>query len=134
MHNLTEHAHGAGTAAPELAAAGRAAGLAPLGTAAAAPAGLTEATKDEARTTVDAAPGFKGQGKESKSDCADDAATVKRFATLRARLALAGWALTRTEAGADSPPRFYASRWNMARELADLAAVDRFADRVGAPK
>lgn len=64
--------------------------------------------------------------------CSDAAATVERYATLHARLALAGWALTRTEAGADAPPRFHASRWNMARELADLAAVEQFADRVGA--
>lgn len=57
-----------------------------------------------------------------------------RFATLRARLMLAGWTLTRSDAS-DGPVIFYACRWNMPRELADLAAVEAFADRVvGASK
>ena len=56
----------------------------------------------------------------------------KRFATLAARLALAGWSLTRTDAG-DGPVRFFAGRWGQARELASLDAVAAFAEQVGAP-
>lgn len=55
---------------------------------------------------------------------------AKKFATLRARLALAGWVLTRSDA-ADGPVTFYATRWGIARELRDMAAVESFADHVG---
>lgn len=80
--------------------------------------------------------GFRGQGTADKADspgaAPDQQGEAKRFATLRARLALAGWALSRTEPG-KGPAVFLAVRWNMPRELADLAAVERFADLVGAP-
>lgn len=56
----------------------------------------------------------------------------KAFANLRARLAMRGWALTRTSA-ADGPVVFFATRWNMPRELPSLQAVAEFAERVGAP-
>lgn len=56
----------------------------------------------------------------------------KTFATLRARLAMRGWSLSRTSA-ADGPVVYFAARWNMPRELASLEAVAEFADRVGAP-
>ena len=55
----------------------------------------------------------------------------KRFATLRAHLALKGYSLHRTAAD-DGPVCFYVTRWGMARELHDLAAVARFLDQVGA--
>lgn len=133
------NAHRAGMAAPERAPVVPA-GLAALGTAAAAPAGLSTPHKDEAHRLAGAA-GFKDQGEMDSPDSAatpaDDqagAADTKRFATLRARLALAGWALTRNEAG-DGPATFYASRWGKATpDLRDLAAVEVFADRVGAPR
>jgi len=54
----------------------------------------------------------------------------KRFATLRAHLALKGYSLHRTAAG-DGLVRFYVTRWGMARELRDLAVVARFLDQVG---
>lgn len=54
----------------------------------------------------------------------------KRFATLRARLALKGYCLHRTAAD-DGPARFYVTRWGMARELCDLEAVAQFVNQVG---
>jgi hypothetical protein len=54
----------------------------------------------------------------------------KRFTTLRAHLALRGYSLHRTAAD-DGPVCFYVTRWDMARELRDLAAVARFLDQVG---
>ena len=77
----------------------------------------------------------KANSREYADQQADDqqgATDGKRFSTLRARLALAGWELSKTPA-VDAPDVFYASRWNMARELHGLAAVATFADRVGAP-
>ena len=56
----------------------------------------------------------------------------KIFATLRARLALAGWSLIRT-CPTDGPVLYIAVRWGMPRELVSLDAVTEFADRVGAP-
>ncbi len=83
--------------------------------------------------------GFGGQGKTRNSDSESTpsteqqgAADSKRFATLRARLALAGWTLSCASA-ADGPAVFLAIRWNMPRELASLDAVAKFADMVGAP-
>ena len=109
------HHHGAaapGLAAPELAHHA-VVGLAPLVTAGAALVGLSPPQTDES-------PGLAGggaieeQGKADESDCADAAAERKRSTTLRARLALAGWALTRTnpaDGPADGPATFYAGRW-----------------------
>jgi len=54
----------------------------------------------------------------------------KRFATLRAHLALRGYSLHRTAAD-DGPVCFYVTRWGIARELRDLAAVARFLEQVG---
>lgn len=55
----------------------------------------------------------------------------KRFATLRAHLALKGYSLHRTHAD-DGPVRFYVTRWGLVRELQDIAAVRAFAEQVGA--
>ena len=140
MDHHHHNAHRAGLAAPERARVNPA-DLASLGAAAAAPAGLSPPPhKDEAHRLAGAA-GFRDQGGADSPDSAatpaDDqagAADAKRFATLRARLALAGWALTRNEAG-DCPATFYASRWGKATpDLRDLATVEAFADRVGAPR
>lgn len=57
--------------------------------------------------------------------------TAKEFAALQARLALRGWTLTLASA-TDRKTIFYAARWGKARELADLAAVEAFANQVGA--
>ncbi|MBX9793381.1 MAG: hypothetical protein K2Y02_03690 [Burkholderiaceae bacterium] len=54
----------------------------------------------------------------------------KAFQTLRAHLALAGHALSRTD-GSDGPCRYFVTRWGMVRELRDLDAVKRFAAQVG---
>jgi hypothetical protein len=124
-----------GLAAPELAAL-PAADLPSLGAAGAAAAGLTADHKDEAPGRA-WREGFRDQGTEDRLDCQTVAATeqadAKRFAGLRARLALAGWALSRTSA-ADGPVVLFATQWNMPRELASLDAVAEFADRVGAPQ
>ena len=115
----------------------RQAGMAPLGAPDAAAAGLSAPHKDEDHRLAGAAV-FRDQDKANTPDCADDPAgdqpgttDCKRFATLRARLALAGWGLIRTDPS-DGAPNYFATRWNMPRELADLAAVEAFADRVGA--
>ena len=55
----------------------------------------------------------------------------KRFATLRAEMALRGYSLSRTH-GDDGPARYYVTRWNLVRELRDIAAVRVFAQQVGA--
>jgi hypothetical protein len=57
------------------------------------------------------------------------AAHRKRFETVRARLALAGWILTEQTDGVG----YFAARWNGVRDLADLGAVESFAKQVGAP-
>lgn len=130
------NAHRAGLAAPERARVD-AAGLATLGAAAAAPAGLSPPAKDEAPGWQ--AEGFRDQGRADSPDSAAtpaddqaDAADAKRFATLRARLALAGWMLSRGTA-ADDAATFSAARWGMARDLGTLAEVEAFARQVGAP-
>jgi len=62
------------------------------------------------------------------TDTTDTADTAdKRFATVRARLALRGWMLAVT-AGGD----YLATRWGMVRWLDDLDDVERFAARIGA--
>jgi hypothetical protein len=87
------------------------------------------------RPTSEKAPDAANVGGPAKTETqthifeqpADDG---KRFATLRAHLALKGYSLSRTAVG-DGPVRFYVTRWGMARELRDLAAVARFLDQVG---
>ena len=98
-------------------------------------AGTCAPTNEDARLL----PGSTDQDKSASPDSAGPQADEqlgadngKRFSTLRARLALAGWELSKANAG-DALDVFYASRWNMARELHGLAAVATFADRVGAP-
>lgn len=54
----------------------------------------------------------------------------KRFATLRARLALKGYSLNRT-AASDGPMHFNVTRCGLVRELRDFAAVRAFAEQVG---
>lgn len=94
-------------------------------------------TKSNATEALAGAGGIRGQLKNQLADSAYPQAggqpatcDEKRFSTLRAVLALAGWALTRTDAS-DGPATYSAARWNMARELASLDAVAEFADRVG---
>lgn len=121
------NAHRAGLVAPELAHHD-VVDLAPLGTAAAR--AVVTSTSDNAHLAVGAVEGQRTTGRFSFDQHADD---CKRFATLRARLALAGWGLIRTY-NSDGAPICFATRWNMPRELACLSAVEAFADRVGAPR
>lgn len=53
----------------------------------------------------------------------------KAFATLRARAALQGAALIRSE-DERGIPRFIVSKWALTRELPDLAAVESWLDRL----
>lgn len=62
----------------------------------------------------------------------DSSAEEKAFQTLRARLAQAGHALSRMNAG-DGPSTYYVTRWGQVRELCDLGAVAEFAKQVGGP-
>lgn len=120
-----DHGTVPGLAAPELAHHDHV-DLAPLGTATAH--AVVTPTSDNAHLAVGA---VEGQG---ATDClifdqpADDG---KRFATLRAHLALKGYSLHRTAAG-DGPVCFYVTRWGLVRELPDVAAVRVFAEQVGA--
>ena len=54
----------------------------------------------------------------------------KRFATLKAKLALLGHALHRTSPE-DGPVRLFCQRWGMVRHMADLDAVAAFLGQVG---
>lgn len=99
MDRYHHNARRASLAAPEVAHVNPA-GLAPLGPDAAPPAGLSPPGKDDAPRLA-GAEGIRGQGKADGPDCADhltgaQPADSKRFTTLAARLALADWALTRT--------------------------------------
>ena len=60
-------------------------------------------------------------------------ADQKRFVNQRALLALAGYALTRSNES-DGGVTYFASRWGMVRALATLVDVASFAARVGATK
>lgn len=125
---MVAHPHGAdapGLAAPALAHRDHV-DLAPLG-ASAAHAVVTR-TSEKAPDAANVGGPVQTETKclifEQRAD--DD----KRFATLRAHLALKGYSLHRTAAG-DGPVCFYVTCWGMARELRDLAAVARFLDQVG---
>lgn len=99
---------------------------------------LSPPRKDEPTEALAGAGGFRDQGKADSQDSdatrageQRGASDSDRGATLRARLALAGWVLVRNESGgADS---YLATRWGHARGLRDLAAVEAFAVQVGAP-
>ena len=58
----------------------------------------------------------------------NDDRDVKRWATARARLALAGFAATRLVDGDgdDAPAVFRVARWEWCREFATLEAVEEF--------
>jgi hypothetical protein len=58
---------------------------------------------------------------------ADTDESRKPFATVAAALALKGYTLHRTDAGT-----FIVSKWNLARNLSNLGAVQAFASAVGA--
>ena len=111
--------------------------LDPLGTAGAAPAGLSDPTNEDA--PGDQAEGIKGQAGTDKEDSVAASANQqaitdrKRFSTLRAELALARYTLTRTDAS-DGAVTYQASRWGMTRALGSMVEVEAFAARVGATR
>ena len=114
-----------GLATPELAH-DHPVDLAPLG-AAAAHAVVTRTSKK----APDAANVGGPSGTETQYLISEQITdNGKRFATLRAHLALKGYCLHRTEAN-DGPVRFFVARWGMVRELRDLPAVAQFLRRVG---
>ena len=115
-----------GMAAPEAAAHVRPVGAASVAADAFAPAGLTP-QKDSALAAQ------ATQSREQNEHPNFDTNTVadKAFFTLRALLALKGYALNRTQAE-DGPVRFYVTRWGVSRELPNLAAVRGFAEQAGA--
>lgn len=123
------HHHGAyapGLVTPDLAHQVDA-GLAPLGTPAAH--ALVTRTKEKAPDAAN----VEGPV-QTETQCLifeQPADYCKRFATLRAQLALKGHSLSRTHAD-DGPVCFHVNRWGMVRELRDIAAVRAFAQQVGA--
>lgn len=91
-------------------------------------AGAIPPTSAEAPTAgTDRGP----EDQHTRADSGTAADPCKAFATLRARLALAGYSLNRSDV-ADGPRAFYVGRWGMVRELPDLAAVCTFADQARA--
>ena len=124
---MDPHRHGAmpGLAAPELAH--DVVDLPPLGTAAARAVVTPTSEKAPDAANVEG-PGQSETQSLIFEQHADDG---KRFATLRAHLALKSYSLSRTH-GDDGPVCFYVNRWGMVRELRDLAAVRAFAQQVGA--
>lgn len=124
---MVAHPHGAdapGLAAPELAHH-HPVDLAPLGAAAA----NAVVTRTSGKAPDAANVGGPVQTETQRLIFEQRAGDDKRFATLRAHLALKGYSLHRTAAD-DGPVCFYVTRWGMARELRDLAAVARFLDQV----
>lgn len=125
---MVAHLHGAdapGLAAPELAHH-HPVDLAPLG-AAAAHAVVTPTSEKAPDAANVGGPAKSGTQCLIFEQTAEDG---QRFATLRAHLALKGYSLHRTAAD-DGPVCSYVTRWGMARELRDLAAVTRFLEQVG---
>jgi hypothetical protein len=124
---MDAHHHGTtpGLAAPELAHHA-VPDLPPLGTAAAH--ALVAPTSEKA---PDAA--IVGGPVQTETQCLifeQPADEGKRFATLRAELALKGYSLSHAVA-ADRPAHYYVTRWSLVRELRDLAAVAQFLVQVG---
>lgn len=116
---------GPGLAAPQAASSGGSCGATSVVADAVAPAGLN-AQKESAL----AAQAAQSREQNEPRNSAIDAGADKAFLTLRALLALKGHVLSRTHSD-DRPIRFYVTRWGMARELRNLAAVARLLDQVG---
>ena len=123
MPHAHYHAHRAGLAVPELAAASPR--LAAMGASGASPAGLSPPHKDEAPRLA-GAEGFKDQDKADATIVAEPDGRRKAFLTLRARFAVAGVALHELADGT-----LLATRWNLCRPLPDAAAALRFLRQIG---
>jgi hypothetical protein len=123
MHHAHHHAHRASLAVSELAASFS--GLALEGASGAAPADLRPPHKDEAPRLA-GAEGFTDQGKAYLEIIADLDGQRKVFLTLRARHAMAGFALLELSDGS-----LLATRWNLCRALPGATAVHRFLWLIG---
>lgn len=77
-----------------------------------------------------AAVGPHGMAQSVSLSSGTSVADDKAFHTLRARLALAGRTLSRTDAS-DGARAYFVSGWGMVRELRDLDTVAAFAKQVG---
>ena len=124
-----------GPAAPERLSSLVSAFPASLSAAGAAAARIDPPESETAR--IASARRIEGQGTTDKGDsdgrtAAEQAAAAeaKRYATLRARLALAGYALSRSDAS-DGPRQYFVGRWGMLRDLHSIAHVEAFAERAG---
>jgi hypothetical protein len=92
---------------------------------------MDDATSNETPAGA-AARGFEDQQRDASLGlCGANALgqADKVFATLRARLALAGYALHITSNGKGGA-EYTVTRWNLCRTLPDMAAVCTFADQV----
>lgn len=123
MHHVQHYAHRAGLAVPELAAPATC--LAAVGASGAAPACLSPPHKDEAPRLA-GAEGFRDQDKADTTIVADLDGPRKAFLTLRARFAMAGFALLELSDGS-----LLATRWNLCRPLPDATAALRFLRQIG---
>lgn len=123
MHHVQHYAHRAGFAVPELAAPATC--LAAVGASGAAPAGLSPPHKDEAPRLA-GAEGFSDQDKADTTIVAEPDGRRKAFLTLRARFAMAGFALHELADGS-----LLATRWNLCRPLPDATAALRFLRQIG---
>jgi hypothetical protein len=118
MHHAHQHAHRAGLAVPELPASSS--DLALEGASGAPLAYLRTPHKDEAPRLA-GAEGFTNQDKTDHAIVADLDGQRKAFLTLRARYAMAGFALLEPSDGS-----LLATRWNLRRPLPDATAALRF--------
>ena len=91
-----------------------------------APAGLNP-QKESAPATQAA----QSRQQNESPNSATGAGADKAFLTLRAVLAMAGHALSRSDAS-DGERTYFVARWGMVRELRTLDDVQRFAQQVGA--
>ena len=121
MHTHHHGANAPGLAAPELTHHD-VVDLAPLSTAAAR--AVVTPTSDNAHLAVGAVEGQRTTGRFIFDQPADD---CKRFATLRAELAiLGGFTLLELADGS-----YLVTKWNCCRPLADLRAVAAFVRQAG---
>ena len=123
MHHTHHHAHQAGLAVPELAAS--VVDLAPMGASGASSDGLSPPHKDETPRLA-GAEGFRDQDNADITIVADLDGGCKAFLTLRARFAMAGYALLELSDGS-----LLATRWNLCRPLPDATAALRFLRQIG---
>ena len=90
---------------------------------------MSHPQNDEGPTV--AAVGLHGVDQSVSDNCAPENALRKEFETWHAKLAFRDYSLSRTDA-ADGAVLYYAGRFGLIQELADLDAVAAFARKAGA--